>query len=168
MQERRFTWSNEQASPMIEQIDRAFGNPAWDHLFSDYLLHPLSSLITDHRPLMLSTEERGKPPRRFRFQNFWPFLYSYKDVVIEAWSQQVAIVDSVKILLCKMQNMARALTAWSSSNIGNTKLHMRLAHEILFQLDHAKEFKQLSLLEKELRSSLKTRILGLAAIQRIA
>jgi endonuclease/exonuclease/phosphatase family metal-dependent hydrolase len=52
---RRYTWSNERDSPTLEQIDRWFCSVDWDGLFPDATLAALSSLLSDHCPILMST-----------------------------------------------------------------------------------------------------------------
>jgi hypothetical protein len=52
---RLFTWSNEQSYPTLECIDRVFISNKWDDIFQDHVLHSLSTLCSDHEPLLLRT-----------------------------------------------------------------------------------------------------------------
>ena len=71
LQNRRYTWSNEQDSPTLVKLNRFFCNASWDTTFEKHLLHALSTSLSDHCPLMLT--EQGEAPRvkTFRFENFW-------------------------------------------------------------------------------------------------
>jgi hypothetical protein len=53
---RLFTWSNKCAHPTLERIDRVFIFIQWDAIFPDCELHSLSSLCSDHAPLLLCTD----------------------------------------------------------------------------------------------------------------
>ena len=54
LQNRRFTWSNERENPTMCKLDSFFCNAEWDTTFSTHLLHALSSLLSDHCPLLLA------------------------------------------------------------------------------------------------------------------
>ena len=108
-----------------------------------------------------------QPPRHFTFENCWPSLSGYNEIVQEAWSQPVHEIDPINKLIAKMQKTARALKAWSRLQIGDLKLQLHLALEVVLRLDKAQELRILSQAEHDLRIALKLRILGLAAIQRM-
>jgi endonuclease/exonuclease/phosphatase family metal-dependent hydrolase len=67
---RLFTWSNEKAHPILERIDRMFISNEWDAIFLDHVLHSLSSLCSDHAPLLLRTEDEIQAKRWFHFCSF--------------------------------------------------------------------------------------------------
>jgi hypothetical protein len=50
---RSFTWSNNKSNPTLARIERMFCTPAWEELFLNYVLQPLSPSTSDHCPLML-------------------------------------------------------------------------------------------------------------------
>jgi exonuclease III len=64
LNDRLFTWSNERAHPTLERIDRAFISNEWEDAFLSIELHSLSSLCSDHAPLLLQTDasfaDRGR------------------------------------------------------------------------------------------------------------
>lgn len=107
LQDRRFTWSNGQRNPTLERIDKAFCNVQWDLDYSDCSLWALSSSISDHCPLLLTGEERSRLPGRFTFENYWPLMSRYNEVVQETWSQSVQDVDPIKQLVTKMQKNSK-------------------------------------------------------------
>jgi exonuclease III len=51
---KRFTWSNDRSSPTMTRIDRAFCTVLWEENHIDPILHPLSSSVSDHCPLLLN------------------------------------------------------------------------------------------------------------------
>lgn len=94
-------------------------------------------------------------------------MSGYQPVVQEAWSKPVHESCPIKNLITKMQRMTKAFKAWNKSRIGNTKLQLDIGLELVFQLNQVQKTLILTTLEKELRSCLKARILGLAAIERL-
>jgi hypothetical protein len=48
-----FTWSNNKQKPTLTRIDRAFSTLEWEDLYSNPILQPLSSLTSNHYPLLL-------------------------------------------------------------------------------------------------------------------
>jgi endonuclease/exonuclease/phosphatase family metal-dependent hydrolase len=63
---RRFTWSNEQRSPTMTRIDRAFCTIPWENLHSNLVLRPLSSSASDHCPLLLCPQDQNTGPPYFQ------------------------------------------------------------------------------------------------------
>lgn len=51
----RFTWANNRGGKSFtkERIDRAFGNTAWIALFEDHLDHHLSTVTSNHMPILI-------------------------------------------------------------------------------------------------------------------
>jgi len=64
-----------------------------------------------------STSEHPKI-RYFKFLNFWIDQPNFKDVVQEAWNEDVA-GNSMRRLHLKIKNMSRKLSLWSREHIGN-------------------------------------------------
>jgi endonuclease/exonuclease/phosphatase family metal-dependent hydrolase len=67
LQVRLFTWSNERTHPTLEKIDRVFISNEWEDLFPCNDLHALSSMCSDHAPLLLRTDNSFMTRRRFHF-----------------------------------------------------------------------------------------------------
>lgn len=109
LQDRRYTWSNGQRNPTLERIDKALCNPQWELIYLNCMLRSLSSSMSDHCPLLISDMEQITTPRKFEFENYWPLMSGYSEVVHEVWSQPVQEVDPIKTLVTKMQKAARAL-----------------------------------------------------------
>ena len=78
---RRFTWSNEQDSPTLVRLDRAFCNVAWELMFPAAKLLLQASSISDHCPLLLRSEVIIKTNRRFRFEAYWQNIQGFHEVV---------------------------------------------------------------------------------------
>jgi hypothetical protein len=59
---------------------------------------------------------------------------------------------------------AKSLSSWSSKFIGNTKMHILLATEVILRLDVAMDSRLLSTEERALCRLLKKKLLGLASL----
>lgn len=68
MRGRRFTWSNKRDTPTLTKIDRVLVSVDWELEFPDCILQALSSGVSDHAPLHLSTAPLFHPRKRFRFE----------------------------------------------------------------------------------------------------
>jgi hypothetical protein len=69
LKRRRFTWSNMQESPLLEQLDCCFTSLAWTSSFHNTLLIPMVKPLSDHIPCNVQI---GKIPKSqvFRFEIF--------------------------------------------------------------------------------------------------
>jgi hypothetical protein len=56
---RRYTWSNGRDPPTLERLDRWFSSLDWDALHPTASLSALSSSLSDHAPLLMSTAASG-------------------------------------------------------------------------------------------------------------
>ena len=68
---KKFTWSNEQATPTLTRIDRFFCSDGWDTSFPSAILQPLPSALSNHSPLLLIGTANFPKVRCFRFEAFW-------------------------------------------------------------------------------------------------
>ena len=99
-----YTWSNNQAHPTLEKLDRILMSEGWEDLFPMASVRKLVREISDHNPLLLSDGEEGREapkPREFRFniprikdENFLP-------TVSRIWSRKVHSSDPIDILNIK-------------------------------------------------------------------
>ena len=163
---RRFTWSNERQQPTLEKLDRVFTTVDWEDWFPDAFLSVDSSGPSDHCPLVLSLAPDLRIGRRFQFQSFWTKAEGFLDVVQEAWSSVGHEINPFKRLDLKLRATAKCLSRWSCRFIGNIKLQILMANELILRLDVAMESRALSEAERGLRRVLKGKLLGLASLER--
>lgn len=78
---RLYTWSNERTHPTLERIDRFFVSADWELMFPHCDLHSLSSLCSDHAPLLLRTDNTFSFKKRFHFRSIWTKFPGFLDVV---------------------------------------------------------------------------------------
>lgn len=81
---RRFTWSNERANPTMVRLDRFFCTVDWDDDFPNCFLQAASSSMSDHCPIVLTTNLATPKHHRFCFENFWTRMDGYLQTVQEA------------------------------------------------------------------------------------
>jgi hypothetical protein len=91
----------------------------------------------------------------------------FMEMVREAWSREVpSNVNHLATLHIKLSRTAKALRAWAKSLTPYGKIAMAICREVVDQLERAQEARQLTSEEVALHMHLKSRILGLAAIER--
>jgi len=87
--------------------------------------------------------------------------------VQQAWQQPVHIFNPFLRLHIKLTRTAKALKQWARKLIGNNKLLLCAAGQLIGILDVVQEHRQLSEDEISLRRDLKVRFLGLTAVEKL-
>jgi len=75
-------------------------------------------------------------------------------------------LDAFRVLDIKLRATATALKSWSAKHVGNVRLQLAIAKEIVFRFDCAQENRTLAPHEVALRHKAKLNCLGLASLQR--
>jgi hypothetical protein len=135
LQNRRFTWSNERASPTLCKLDAFYCNAEWDLRFGTHVLYALSSSLSDHCPLLLADTSGPKRTKAFRFENFWLKLPGFDDVVKEAWTRTTTHIEPCQILYHKLKETGKCLHKWGKGIYSNTKVMLHAALLVILQLD---------------------------------
>lgn len=163
---RNFTWSNEREQPTLVKLDRILVTIDWETQVPNYFLQALPTTMSDHCPLLLSTNAglQGKP--RFHFAKHWVKLSDYLQELQQAWHCDTTIIDPYRRLFALLHNTARELQSWGQRKIGSIKLQILAAREVILRLDKAQERRTLSEEEVQLRKELKLKSLGLASLER--
>lgn len=91
----------------------------------------------------------------------------YNEVVQAAWNRPVHVYNPFLRLHIKLARTAKALKQWAKKNIGNNKLLLRAARQLIGILDVVQEHRQLSSSEIRLRRDLKVRFLGMTAVEKL-
>ena len=90
----------------------------------------------------------------------------FQEVVLAAWNEPTTHTQPVHVFNHKLKHTARKLRAWSKGLFSDHKLQLIMALKVILQLDIAQESRTLSIIEKNLRSGLKRRVMGLAVLER--
>lgn len=163
---RRYTWSNERASPTLVKLDRVLCTSDWEDIFPDCVLQSQETEISDHCPLVLGLKDSVQGKRRFHFESCWTQLPDFLDTVKASWEQLVDRVGPLQRISVKLKRLSRALQSWSSKKVGHIKTQLALAREVLHRLEMAQDLRQLSPDEDWLRRELKRLCLCLSSFER--
>jgi hypothetical protein len=90
----------------------------------------------------------------------------FHEVVAQAWNAPTEHTEPFHRLGHKLHQTAKALKAWASSLLAETRQKLHMAQEVILRLDEAQDFCQLSDVESTLRAKLKKRILGWLMIEK--
>ena len=88
--------------------------------------------------------------------------------VQDAWSSVSSKGNPYVVLDAKLRATTKSLKKWSDRWIGNVKLQIGIAMEVIFRLDKAMESRPLTEQEGALRKLLKGKLLGLCSHHRTA
>jgi hypothetical protein len=96
-------------------------------------------------------------------------LPSYHETVAGAWAKQTQVTNPLLRLHTtpKLQCTGRALRSWGEGVIGQNKLMLRATSQLIGILDVVQDFRQLTDQEILLKRVLKTRFLGLTAVEKL-
>jgi len=163
---RKYTWSNQQDSPILVKLDRVLCSVDWEDKFPNCLLQSLASEDSDHCPLLLGLQDNKVGRRRFHFESFWTKMDGFQEVVAAAWTSVPTGSCPYLTLSQKFKATAKGLQRWSSKTVGNVKFQLALAREILHQFEIAQDNRPLSPGELWLKNNLKKHSLALSSFSR--
>jgi hypothetical protein len=65
----------------MTRIDKAFCTLQWENLYAHPVVQALSSVVSDHCPLLLVHVHFPRPKPKFIFECFWIEMDGFKDCV---------------------------------------------------------------------------------------
>jgi endonuclease/exonuclease/phosphatase family metal-dependent hydrolase len=74
---RKFTWTNSHESPTMTRIDRAFTTAEWEESYVHPTAQSLSSSVSGHCPLLITSLAPTRPRPKFWFESFWTDMDGY-------------------------------------------------------------------------------------------
>ncbi|CAN0915231.1 hypothetical protein LINGRAHAP2_LOCUS29006 [Linum grandiflorum] len=136
-----FTWARSKGTPRCieERLDRCFVNESWSERYEVAVLRNLIAPVSDHSPIILSTEglETHFSPRLFRFENAWLAEPSLRPLLQECWDSTMG----QPLLMC-LTECATTLNRWGRD------LALRFRRDIRLTK------RQMNLIERDLMSPL--------------
>ncbi|XP_052486336.1 uncharacterized protein LOC128041067 [Gossypium raimondii] len=106
-----YTWErgNLPKTNIRERLDRGVANEKWMELFPTGNIHHLTSTLSDHCPLLISTinVSRFKIVPSFKFEAWWTAEESIEEEIRKAWKSSNGSV------LEKLENLQISLSKWA-------------------------------------------------------
>lgn len=105
-----YTWTNKRFSskPVFERLDRCLVNAEWCGLFPNTNGFILPIILSDHAPILVSTESQfHRPKLRFKFENWWTFEADFQCIAKNAWNATVT-----KPFYARTTNLAGTIKRW--------------------------------------------------------
>jgi hypothetical protein len=106
---RKYTWSNMQQEPLLEQIDWSFTSTNWISLYPNTLLLPMAKPTSDHIPCMVQIDTTIPKAGVFRFENFWVEQPDFLDLVKNTWNTEISASNSVTRISAKFKLLRKTL-----------------------------------------------------------
>ncbi|CAL9242262.1 unnamed protein product, partial [Arabidopsis halleri] len=117
-----FTWIGNRSSGTIKsKLDRAVATVDWHELYPTAMVQLLDWCGSDHRPLLLQTEDRKwKGKRLFRYDNRWRYNAEVHQVIQDTWQGKCSHLPPHEFneALKRCQN---GLVRWKSENNSNSQ-----------------------------------------------
>jgi hypothetical protein len=85
-------------------------------------------------------------------------------VVTRAWHCLLGNVSTFKRLDYLLCNIVKFLESWSDKTIGNIRIQLEIAKELVLHLEIVRDSRQLSVGKEDLRKHLKLKSLALASL----
>jgi hypothetical protein len=127
-----FTWRRGQ---IRERLDRAIADDNWMQMFPNASLSHLDCIKSDHRPILLETEQTvllSHSNGSIKFEAKWLKEDGFRDIVANAWTQAaVDLPDSG--VRDRLAHMHAALHAWDNDILRQPKRRLRAAQRKLEQ-----------------------------------
>lgn len=162
---RRYTWSNMQHDPLLEQLDWFFTSLNWTSSFPNTMIKPLGKPISDHIPCTVVIQTKIPKSKIFRFENYWLAHPGFLEVVELAWAKPVKIGNAASVLCQKFKILRQALKRWSK-NISRLKVAIENTNKALLELDNIKDKRALTVQENNFWAILKKHLLRLLKYQK--
>ncbi|XP_075480655.1 uncharacterized protein LOC142521325 [Primulina tabacum] len=122
-----FTWARSKGTinAVEERIERALVNNGWTTIFPHGTLSNCTAPISDHSPILLTTENKilsGKR-RGFRFKNKWLHEPGLSEVVRESWvnSSSTRLTDKLQYTADNLQRWGRKVSREFQEKIDRCK-----------------------------------------------
>jgi hypothetical protein len=164
---RKYTWSNQQDTLTMSCIDKAFCTTQWEEIYNNSILQSLASSSLDHCLILLMPLISPRTKPKFRFESFWVLMLGYQECVSQAWNREAPPnLNHMATLHVKLSRAANALRKCSTSLLPQSKVPMAVCREVADQLERAQEKRRLTVGEKNLLKTLKSSVLGMAAIEK--
>lgn len=105
-----YTWTNKRyaSNPTMERLDRCLVNAEWCAVFPNSNVYNLPIILSDHAPILLSTDAHmRKPKRNFKSENWWLMESDFHEYAKSTW-----FASRNKAFHNRTTNLAEALRIW--------------------------------------------------------
>ena len=151
---RRFTWSNMQDMPLLEQLDWVFTSASWIHSYPMTQVTPLAKTASDHVPCLVNISTSIPKAHIFRFENFWVHQAGFFDCVQEVWNRPSRKNRIAAVIVDKLKALRFALKKWQKG-LSHIKGLIEKCNWVILWLDNLEDMRHLSRPESNFRKIIK-------------
>ena len=109
---RQFTWTNKQASSLLERLVWFFTSQSWSNTYPSSSVSTLAMATSNHVPCLISINTPILRGKVFRFENYLMEHKHFMDIVHHGWSLPTSQTDAAKIIRTKFKNQRRVIKTW--------------------------------------------------------
>jgi hypothetical protein len=151
---RKYTWSNMQDNPLLEQLDWFFTSPNWISDFPNTMTFPLAKIGSDHVPSVVNIDTNIPKAKIFRFENYWVQMPGFNDCVAGSWARPSLKQYSSAVLADKLKSLRYDLKKWQTS-LSKLKALIQNCNQVILLLDTLEEERPLYRAEFNFRKIVK-------------
>jgi len=126
------------------RLDRALASPEWSSRFPAASVHHLSTVASDHIPILMQWHRKRSQQRRkgrFRYEIMWETHQEFSDMLEQTWKS-----GGNAMLLCdlqqKLQSLSDSLVGWEKHTFGHVhRVLQKLEKELGPLAKHAQSFR---------------------------
>lgn len=163
---RSYTWSNMQENRLLEQLDWFFTSVNWTNAFPNTQVIPLAKITSDHIPCNVIIDNIIPKASIFRFENFWPDMQGFQEVVQFSWGHPSNQPNAVANLSNKLKHLRYRLKNWAKS-FSQAKTLIANCNTVILHLDGVEERRPLFNTECNLRNIVKSQLAALLRARNI-
>ena len=131
----QFTWSNFREHPICCRLDRFLFSKGFSEMFSYFRQEAVVRCISDHSPIILSTNPPTWGPTPFRFENMWLEHRLFKANVSDWLQQDVSFGRPGYKFMRKLKTLKQKITRWNKEVFGDLRIEKKKLEKRIKELD---------------------------------
>jgi hypothetical protein len=130
----KYTWSNMQENPLLEQLDMFFTSSNWISDYLNSIVLPLAHTKSDHVPCVVNIDTTIPKSNIFWFENFWVDQPGFIDCVKDSWNTPSNKSHCSAIIADKFKFLRHSLKKWHMS-LSKLKLLIQKCNQVILLMD---------------------------------
>jgi hypothetical protein len=161
---RKYTWSNMQDQPLLEQLDWFFTSSNWIYVYPNSIVLPLAHTKSDHVPCVINIDTTIPKSNIFHFENYWVDQPGFTDCVKDSWNTPSHKLHLSAIITDKFKYLRQNLKNWQMT-LSKLKLLIQKCNKVILIMDNLEEKRPLFLPEFNFRTIVKIHLEDLMLIE---
>ncbi|KAK1300868.1 hypothetical protein QJS10_CPB13g01356 [Acorus calamus] len=145
-----FTWSNMREEPSLARLDRVLVDEEWESAHPNCYMQGLPRAVSDHIPLLLSSEVVRPAPGPFRFASWWCEVEGIEDLIRNSLNASASGLRGARQVAFKLCRLKRILRQWSRTVLAARSAKKQELLTVIQDLDRAEE---VAMLDKTARNT---------------